>query len=75
MIAATYETSQTQKAILLMPRTARGASTSSEELQAQLPPHLMLTFMQLIFSQTVTHLANTKTARMLRIGKELLSGI
>ena len=38
MIAASYETSQAQKAILLMPRTARGASTSSEELQAQVSP-------------------------------------
>ena len=27
-----------QKAILLMPRTAKGASTSSEELNAQISP-------------------------------------
>ena len=38
MIAASYETSQAQKALLLMPRTGRGASTSSEEFQAQLSP-------------------------------------
>ena len=30
--------SQAQKAILLMPRTAKGASTSSEELNAQISP-------------------------------------
>ena len=34
MIFASYEVSQAQKAILLMPRTAKGASTSSEELNA-----------------------------------------
>ncbi len=34
-IAASYEVSQAQKALLLMPRTARGASTSSGELNAQ----------------------------------------
>ena len=38
MISASYETSQAQKALLLMPRTGRGASTSSEELQAQVSP-------------------------------------
>ena len=38
MIAASYETSQAQKALLLMPRTASGASTSSEEFQAQQSP-------------------------------------
>ena len=37
-ISASYEVSQTQKAILLMPRTAKGASTSSEELNAQISP-------------------------------------
>ena len=37
-ISATYEVSQAQKAILLLPRTAKGASTSSEELNAQIPP-------------------------------------
>ena len=30
-ISASYEVSQAQKALLLMPRTAKGASTSSEE--------------------------------------------
>ena len=35
-ISASYEVSQAQKALLLMPRTARGASTSSEELNAQI---------------------------------------
>ena len=35
-ISASYEVSQAQKAILLMPRTAKGASTSSEELNAQI---------------------------------------
>ena len=35
-ISASYEVSQAQKAILLMPRT--GASTSSEELNAQISP-------------------------------------
>ena len=34
-ISASYEVSQAQKALLLMPRTAKGASTSSEELNAQ----------------------------------------
>ena len=34
-IAASYEVSQAQKALLLMPRTARVASTSSGELNAQ----------------------------------------
>ena len=37
-ISASYEVSQAQKAILLMPRTAKGASTSSEELNAQMSP-------------------------------------
>jgi len=37
-ISASYEVSQAQKAILLMPRTAKGASTSSEELIAQMSP-------------------------------------
>ena len=37
-ISASYEVSQAQKAILLMPRTAKGASTSSEELNAQISP-------------------------------------
>ena len=35
-ISASYEVSQAQKALLLMPRTAQGASTSSEELNAQI---------------------------------------
>ena len=34
-ISASYEVSQAQKALLLMPRTAKGASTSSDELNAQ----------------------------------------
>ena len=34
-IAASYEVNQAQKALLLMPRTARVASTSSGELNAQ----------------------------------------
>ena len=40
-ISASYEVSQAQKALLLMPRTAKGASTSSDELNAQvsLPTH------------------------------------
>ena len=38
MISASYEVSQAQKAILLLPRTAKGASTSSEELNAQISP-------------------------------------
>ena len=38
MISASYEVSQAQKAILLMPRTAKGANTSSEELNAQISP-------------------------------------
>ena len=37
-ISASYEVSQAQKVILLMPRTAKGASTSSEELIAQMSP-------------------------------------
>ena len=35
-ISASYEVSQAQKALLIMPRTAQGASTSSEELNAQI---------------------------------------
>ena len=35
-ISGSYEVSQVQKAVLLMPRTAKGASTSSEELNAQM---------------------------------------
>ena len=35
-ISASYEVSQAQKALLFMPRTAQGASTSSEELNAQI---------------------------------------
>ena len=38
-ISASYEVSQAQKAILLLPHTAKGASTSSEELNAQIPYH------------------------------------
>ena len=38
-ISASYEVGQAQKAILLMPRTAKGAGTSSEELNAQISPH------------------------------------
>jgi len=37
-IAASYEVSQAQKSLLLMPRTAVGASTSSGELNAQVSP-------------------------------------
>ena len=37
-ISVSYEVSQAQKDILLMPRTAKGASTSSEELNAQMSP-------------------------------------
>ena len=37
-ISASYKVSQAQKAILLMPRTAKGASTSFEELNAQMSP-------------------------------------
>ena len=37
-ISASYEVSQAQKAVLLLPRTAKGASTSSEELNAQISP-------------------------------------
>ena len=36
-ISASYEVSQAQKAILLLPHTAKGASTSSEELRQILP--------------------------------------
>ena len=35
-ISASYEVSQAQKALLLMPHTAKGASTSSEELNVQM---------------------------------------
>ena len=37
-ISASYEVSQAQKALLLLPHTAKGASTSSEELCAQISP-------------------------------------
>ena len=35
-ISASYEVCQAQKALLLMPRTAKGTSTSSEEVNAQM---------------------------------------
>ena len=37
-ISASYEVTQAQKAILQLHHTARGASTSSEELNAQISP-------------------------------------
>ena len=37
-ISASYEVSQAQKAILLLDHTAKGASTSSEEFNAQMSP-------------------------------------
>jgi len=37
-ISASYEVSQAQKATLLLDHTAKGASTSSEELNAQISP-------------------------------------
>ena len=37
-ISASYEVTQAQKAILQLDHTARGASTSSEELNAQISP-------------------------------------
>ena len=37
-ISASYEVSEAQKASLLLPYTAKGASTSSEELNAQISP-------------------------------------
>ena len=37
-ISASYEVSEAQKALLLLPHTARGASTLSEELNAQISP-------------------------------------
>ena len=37
-ISASYEVSQAQKALLLLPHIAKGASTSSEELNAQISP-------------------------------------
>ena len=37
-ISASYEVSEAQKALLLLPHTAKGASTSSEELNAQISP-------------------------------------
>ena len=37
-ISASYEVAQAQKAILLLDHTAKGASTSSEELNAQISP-------------------------------------
>ena len=37
-ISASYEVSQAQKAILLLDHTAKGASTLSEELNAQISP-------------------------------------
>ena len=36
-ITASYEVSQAQKALLLLPRTEKGSSTSSEEHYANLP--------------------------------------
>ena len=40
-ISASYEVSEAQKALLLLPHTAEGASTSSEELNAQISPRTM----------------------------------
>ena len=37
-ISASYEVTQAQKAILQLHHTAKGASTSSEELNAQISP-------------------------------------
>ena len=37
MISASYEVSQAQKALLLLPRTEKGSSTSSKEHYAKLP--------------------------------------
>ena len=37
-ISASYEVSQAQKALLLLPHTAKGVSTSSEELNAPISP-------------------------------------
>ena len=37
-ISASYEVSEAQKALVLLPYTAKGASTSSEELNAQISP-------------------------------------
>ena len=37
-ISASYEVTQAQKALLLLDHTAKGASTSSEELNAQTSP-------------------------------------
>ena len=37
-ISASYEVSQAQKALLLLPHTGKGASTSSEELNPQISP-------------------------------------
>ena len=37
-ISASYEVSQAQKALLLLPHTDKGTSTSSEELNAQISP-------------------------------------
>ena len=37
-ISASYEVSQAQKALLLFPHTAKGVSTSSEELNAPISP-------------------------------------
>ena len=36
-VSASYEVSEAQKALLLLPRTEKGSSTSSEEHYAQLP--------------------------------------
>ena len=36
--AKRYEVSQAQKALLLLPHTAKGVKTSSEELNAQISP-------------------------------------
>ena len=36
-ISATYEVNPAQKELLLMPRTVKGASTSADELNAQVP--------------------------------------
>ena len=45
-ISASYEVSQAQKALLLLPRTEKGSSTSSEEHYANLPDPTHEDFLQ-----------------------------
>ena len=67
-ISASYEVSQAQKAILLLPHTAKGASTSSEVLQVNRLWHCA-------HPASTTRAEHRKLPISMMIGKALLSGL